>query len=393
MTGGSDGHQLARSGRTRVPALDGLRGIAASVVVIHHLVLATVPSIANTYYGRPGTGVSTLLSPLSVLWSGPAFVIVFFVLSGLVLALPAAQGKRFNAAAYYPSRMIRLYVPVWGALILAFILREVYARRASPNATWWLNAHAVNLRLSGPAHDASLVFGSGGMGLTSVLWSLRWEVLFSLFLPLFIWLAQRSRRWHPPLAVLALAVIFLSGSHQGAHYMPTFLLGTLIAFNMDVIIGLPQRLAARPALYRVVKPALVLAALGLLGCSRWVHVTNTTSHGLVAVLVAAGATLAVLCPLLHPGVARALETRPAQWLGTRSFSLYLVHEPIVVTLAFVLGIPALGVLAVPAILASLLVTEAFYRAVERPGHRLARSVGSWVPRSFPWPAWLLAGGE
>ncbi len=384
---------MALGKRTRVPALDGLRGIAASVVVIHHLVLATVPSIANTYYGKPGTGVSAVLSPLSVFWSGPAFVIVFFVLSGLVLALPAARGKRFNAAAYYPARMIRLYVPVWGALIVAFVLHEVYTRHVNPHATWWLNAHAVNLRLSPAAHDASLMFGTGGFGLTSVLWSLRWEVLFSLLLPLFIWLAHRSRRWHLPLAALAFTVIFISGSHQGAHYMPTFLLGTLIAFNLDVIMGLPLKLAARPALDRLAKPALVIGALGLLGCSRWIHVTSTTTQGLVAVLVAGGAALAVLCPLLHPGVARALETRPAQWLGTRSFSLYLVHEPIIVTLAFVLGIPALGILVVPAVLASLLVTEAFYRAVERPGHRLARGLGSWVPRSLPWPAWLLAGGE
>ncbi len=281
MDGAADGRKAGSGKRARVPALDGLRGIAASVVVIHHLVLATVPSIANTYYGKQGTGVSTLLSPLSVLWSGPAFVIVFFVLSGLVLALPAARGKRFNAAAYYPARMIRLYVPVWGALIVAFVLHEIYTRHANPHATWWLNAHAVGLRLSPAAHDASLVFGTGGFGLTSVLWSLRWEVLFSLFLPLFIWLAHGSRRWHLPLAALAFTVIFISGSHQGAHYMPTFLLGTLIAFNMDRIMALPQKLAAHPSLNRVIKPALVIVALGMLGCSRWVHVTNTTTQGLV----------------------------------------------------------------------------------------------------------------
>jgi peptidoglycan/LPS O-acetylase OafA/YrhL len=390
----SAGGRTPHVGRTtRVPALDGLRGVAASIVVIHHLVLSTVPSIANSYRGRGGTGVADVLSPLSVLWSGPAFVIVFFVLSGLVLALPASRGKRFNPAAYYPARMIRLYVPVWGALILAAVLHEVYARHASAEATWWINAHATGIVLGPAAHDASLVFGTGGFGLTSVLWSLRWEVIFSLLLPLFIWLARTSRRWHLPLAAISFAVIIGSGSHQVAHYLPTFLLGTLIAFNLETIREWPRKLAARPALYRVIKSGLVIGALGLLGCSRWVHATSTTGQGLVAALVAAGAVLAVLCPLLHPGVARALETRPAQWLGARSFSLYLVHEPVIVTLAFVLGFPALGILALPAVIASLLVAEVFYRAVERPSHRLARALGEWVPRQLPRLAWLPAGGE
>jgi peptidoglycan/LPS O-acetylase OafA/YrhL len=73
-----------------VSSLDGLRGVAASVVVVHHLILASVAGLAIAYTAGPRShGIDHLLTytPLHVIWAGPQFVIVFFVLSGLVLSL------------------------------------------------------------------------------------------------------------------------------------------------------------------------------------------------------------------------------------------------------------------------------------------------------------------
>jgi peptidoglycan/LPS O-acetylase OafA/YrhL len=66
------------------------------------------------------------------------------------------------------------------------------------------------------------------------------------------------------------------------------------------------------------------------------------------------------------------------WLGVRSFSLYLIHEPIVVSIAFCLHATnpfLVGLFAVPL---SLAATEVFFRLVERPSHRLAGLVGRAV---------------
>ncbi len=48
-------------------------------------------------------------------------MLVFFVLSGLVVALPALR-KGFSWRAYYPARLARLYLPIWGSLALAAAL-------------------------------------------------------------------------------------------------------------------------------------------------------------------------------------------------------------------------------------------------------------------------------
>ncbi|HUB75554.1 MAG TPA: acyltransferase family protein, partial [Solirubrobacteraceae bacterium] len=115
----------------RLPALEGLRGLAALVVLVHHSLLATVPRFAGAYGIGPYPLRGTLewwltYSPLHVIWGGGEAVIVFFVLSGFVLSLPSARsGRALRAVSYYPSRFVRLYLPVWGALIFAALVHAV----------------------------------------------------------------------------------------------------------------------------------------------------------------------------------------------------------------------------------------------------------------------------
>ena len=79
----------------RLIELDGLRGLAAVVVLIHHA-LETVPALAEVG-ARPGTvptGTFNRIltqSPLHLLWAGHEAVLIFFVLSGVALTSPAAR--------------------------------------------------------------------------------------------------------------------------------------------------------------------------------------------------------------------------------------------------------------------------------------------------------------
>jgi peptidoglycan/LPS O-acetylase OafA/YrhL len=67
-----------------------------------------------------------------------------------------------------------------------------------------------------------------------------------------------------------------------------------------------------------------------------------------------------------------------QWLGSRSFSLYLVHHPIVLAFAYGFHAPSFVMLLALAVPASLLGAELLHRVVERPCHRVARAVGAQV---------------
>src|SRR5690606_24647298 len=91
----------------------------------------------------------------------------------------------------------------------------------------------------------------------------------------------------------------------------------------------------------------------------------------------AGAGVLVFC-FLHCRPLRAFgNCRPLQWLGTVSFSLYLMHEPIVVSVATLTPPTVAGVLVVLAvgIPASFGVAVLFHRVVERPSQHLAGWAG------------------
>jgi peptidoglycan/LPS O-acetylase OafA/YrhL len=368
----------------RVRALDGLRGIAAALVLVHHLVMAAVPALADSYLGPTHPhGFTALISdtPLQALWAGPAWVLVFFVLSGYVLSLAASKGAPFRALSYYPARFARLYFPVWGALILSAAIHMAVDRSAVPGATWWLNAHDSPFTLHAVEYNSTLVFGTG-FWFTSVLWSLRWEVVFSVLLPLFLLLGRRVASWPLVGLVLSFAVIGLAGHHSVVRFMPVFFIGTLMAFQRGRIDELRARLAAPSARNRAIKAGLVLASLAGLTAGRWLGAD--VPLGIVNVLSTAGAAVAVLLPLIAREIRAPLERRPMQWIGSRSFSLYLVHEPVVVAAAFALGgRPSLPLLALVAVPPTLLLTEVFFRLVERPSHGLSRFAATMLPQAEP----------
>jgi peptidoglycan/LPS O-acetylase OafA/YrhL len=79
---------------------------------------------------------------------------------------------------------------------------------------------------------------------------------------------------------------------------------------------------------------------------------------------------------------RVLESPMLQYLGSRSFSLYLVHEPVVVAYAFALhGRPGLIGLLTVALPVALVLSEAFYRLVEQPSLNIARRLGGRATRT------------
>lgn len=360
----------ADSSVDRIAALDGLRGLAAVAVLTHHVLLASSPAFTNAHFavGRPPVGAlewSLIYTPLHLLWAGSAWVIVFFVLSGLVLSRPYAGGRPFSARRYYPHRLLRLYLPVWGAIALAVVLHRANPAGPVDGASLWLNSHLAGLSRSVLGPDLLLTGAAGDGGFFSVLWSLHWEVVFSLLLPAFLLAAGLARRYPLAVAALAFALLGAAPASGWAQVMPCFALGVILA----------QRPA--PALAPVLLAGT--AALGLTA-QWWLQLplaeTAWAFAHLYPVLVAAGACAAVLLAL-RPGPARsALERAPAQWAGARSFSLYLVHEPLVVALAFAVGgTPPVALFAVMAIPAALIAADLFHRAWERPMHRLSRRAG------------------
>jgi peptidoglycan/LPS O-acetylase OafA/YrhL len=71
-----------------------------------------------------------------------------------------------------------------------------------------------------------------------------------------------------------------------------------------------------------------------------------------------------------------LTIAPLRFLGTISFSLYLVHLPIVVAYAFLFNLGPWS--AILATVTSPVVAVGFYYACERPIHKLSQKIGSGI---------------
>ncbi|BCT77054.1 acyltransferase [Sinomonas cyclohexanicum] len=368
--------------RERYASLDALRGLAAMTVVICHalLCLTWFTGGANPELQPPQAWVSIIdRTPLHAVYAGGEAVIVFFVLSGFVLTLPFLSGPpRFAAwLAYYPKRVMRLYAPVAAAVALALILVLLVPRVTSSLATWWVNAHDVPVGLRNILREVTLLQGSGRYN--SVLWSLQWEMYFSLALPFYIWLGRRLRRhWLMDAAgFLALSVAGGTLGNDYLKYLPIFGIGVMLAFGREGIAAWATDGRARWT---------ALAALGaftvLWGTPRAAGISEWP-------LLLLAASLAVVAFLVWRPALELANVRCVQWLGARSFSLYLVHEPMVVSAA-VLAPPAWREAAVAVgIVVALCLTEVFFRVVEEPSRRaasrLGRSVQGWASRRRPGP--------
>lgn len=370
----------------RYTALDGLRGLAALIVVFHHTLLTSPPLAAP--YDQPGTPVGGVAgwftyTPLHLLLDGRAAVLIFFVLSGFVLTLPQLSERRRSWRAYYVRRLLRLYLPVAGAVALSAFWIEAVPRHPQPGASWWMLSRPDVVRPGEVVRDLVLVRGQPGF-LNGALWSLKWEVLFSLLLPVFVLGVTRWRRgWLAKLLLVGLLIAAGTKESRWLYYLPMFGIGALMAVERERLSVLSRRLTA--GWWAVV----ATAGLMFLNAAWWSAAGNR-AHGLTAAVVdeltVAGAATIVLLFLCCPAAKRIGDSGGVQWLGRRSFSLYLVHEPVVISIAMLLG-PAnpLLMLAV-AVPASLVVAVLFYRYVEAPSHRFARASGAFVERRRPsWP--------
>jgi peptidoglycan/LPS O-acetylase OafA/YrhL len=184
---------------TRIPALDGLRGVAILLVLLRHGVFG-VSSVQGVESHSALTFL--LLAAGQLTWSG---VDLFFVLSGFLIGgilLDARLSPRYFQTFYLRRayRILPLYFLVIGLSLLPHLVAEfspARAARISPlPIPWW--AYALFIQNFWMAHLGT--FGPSGIGIT---WSLAIEEQFYLTIPLLI----RKIRPHSLLIVL-LTMIF-----------------------------------------------------------------------------------------------------------------------------------------------------------------------------------------
>ena len=382
----------------RLRSLDGLRGVAAIVVVAYHSLLIS-PQLADIVVNNkppaPGSFWDLLLySPLRIFIAGNEAVIVFFVLSGLVLTLQVRRERDFNWGTYFPRRLVRLYLPMFASVVFAVIVTLLVHRDRDASDSAWVQFYTYPDFSWKFAIQAADVF-NGTPDFNSPLWSLRWEVLFSLLLPVFVLIASRGRKlaW-TAIALAPLAVLLgYENSVLPLVYLPAFIVGIALAklFSLrdESAVGAAEAELGTPRVPwwgHLAWLAVAVASLFLLilhwllqpGIGQNTHVAFASS----ALIVLGAAGIVTVAARWKPAI-RVLSLPPIHWLGRISFSLYLVHAPILIATANVAHDLPWPVQTVIGVGISFGVAELFTRLVDIPSHRLSKKIGRKAPIEAP----------
>jgi peptidoglycan/LPS O-acetylase OafA/YrhL len=379
-----DVDDIERNDPGRLRSLDGLRGVAALVVVMYHAVTTWTPFALEARRlipaGPPGTALWWLsATPLSLAVSGGQAVIVFFVLSGIAMTLPVLKRPHFDWWAYYPRRTVRLLLPATASVVLAAIYAYATIGMRVPQANPALNTD-LPMTVRWESFIRAIDLTNGELTVNSVLWSLNWEMWFSMALPLFVAFAFLVRgRWALGAAIVSLVVSWLGSQTNSLAlaYQAPFFCGALIAGNFSALRAVADSLRRR-RLDLVLGALLVALSLSALALGDWAFAWNLPPNRVTGAFTPTGAVLLVLAALFWRPGRFFLETRPLQWLGKISFSLYLVHLPLMSAAIAVFGADHWVRANAVAIPAAFVVAIFFFRFVEKPSHVLSKRVGAFV---------------
>ena len=314
--------------------IDILRGTACLWVVLHHCLSAS--------QAAPGPLHGLLAALISVSKIGWVGVNLFLVLSGFCLYYPLVRkmgvaGVSLDLPTYARRRALRILPAYYAALAVGMgVIAFHNARHHLPLASGFPGWPIFALHLVMLFNLAPQAFGA----YNGAFWSLALECQLYVVFPLLIWLAARRGIWLTALTALCISV--------AAQLLTCLHFGVLANWpgNDHAAIGytsLPSRcfefvagmaaasVVARPTLSQV-KRAGAIALVLLPFCL--VYAAHARFGPLLDSLWGAefAALIVVVCAAKSDAlVARNPLLRALTWVGTISYSIYLLHLYIVWT--------------------------------------------------------------
>lgn len=323
------------------PDIDGLRAVAVILVLLFHFDL----------------GVS----------GGFIGVDVFFVISGYLITEVIRNGitaGKFTFHDFYIRRLLRLHpallVTVAATLGAGFLLMDPasfadlaesskYATFSASNFYFWLNQNYFDAS----AQTKPLLH----------TWSLAAEWQFYLIWPLIIWVTMNISQKALPLLLVALTIASLAASQWmlGLDSSAAYFMMPFRVFELSIgafLVFMPAKRLTNSA-----ESVIALTGIFLIIASAFLLTDKTPFPGFAALLPCLGAAACIYAGQSSGGT--ALRLKPITFLGLISYSVYLVHWPLIVFYKYYVfrEISELEKLAL--LLTSLLAGSLLYYSIEK----------------------------
>jgi peptidoglycan/LPS O-acetylase OafA/YrhL len=316
----------------RLDYVDGLRAIAVLSVVAYHTADARLQTTLH--------GITSLL-----VRQGCHGVELFFVISGFCLSYPylAKMQERgfatFDVAQFAARRLVRIVPPYYVALLLLFVFAWLVMRSGMPLPAAIDPGSATLTQL---VRQAAFL-DSGTRMVNTSFWTLAVELRWYVVFPIALWLWTRSPRVFFTVAIAALLAYATRAGSVDLLVLPAFMLG---------IVAAHLRIHAHSiATYALPLFVPVFAVVLLQTPQGWGFISPFSEAAAFLLVVGAGAV-----PLFE----RVLSNKVLVLVGSASYSIYLVHSPLMGVLE------QLGATPVITALAGVLAGLAFWWLVERP---------------------------
>lgn len=350
-------------------SIDAYRGVAALLVAAFHIRSISWIGVNDLWhtYGFTLTPQTLLgYATFPVMW-GRLGVPIFFVLSGYCIhrsqALQRARTGEYGLSAgnFWLRRFLRIYPVLFFALVLTAVCDRLAA----------MHGHSI----STPDGDSLLVFltnlaslqGIAGptFGSNSPLWTLAIEVQFYLLYPLLLLV---MRRVDLRLLLVALFTVGVVSHYTLGVRGYVFFLSFYVEWYFGVLVAEWQEQKTLSAWFGERRVRILANALGALGMAAAGAISFT--HLMVAFHVWALSFAVILYAGLHsPRDMHGATVRLLGYIGTFSFSIYIIHLPVALLLEELLFNTQKHLSLLPfaiLMIAAVAIARVFYLCVEKP---------------------------
>ena len=345
----------------RLQGLDGLRAISALLVVWHHCFFMVWPPM----YGKAPEGMAANMT--SWLGFGHFPVVVFIVISGFCLGLPVAQNRWRGWKDFYKRRARRILPPYYASVVLSLVLIAVLI--GQDTGTHWDGSVPVKY---GEIWKHLLLVNNifSAHEINGVYWSIAVEWQIYLLFPLLVWLWLKWGPYAAATAAILIAYAISAKTHGTPYHWTSAHLLASFAFGLVAAYLYHHKRVARAVLAGVA----ALATAGVVYYCAITPIAEASRHFPTLDIPVGIAAACLLLLAVQPGTTpnRMLEVKGLRNTGTFSYSLYLVHMPLlqVVWLAAVAplgfnGLSAFLVMITLGTVVSLVAAYGFYLLVER----------------------------